>query len=470
MERRPTVLVLDDERRLIDEISEFLLARGYTVLEADRPSAAFKAIDGREVDLALVDIKLPEYDGLEFLRRLREERPLVETIVMSGHGDMESVISAFRLGAFDYLKKPFTPIELQAALSRTTRFLKALGESRRYADLCADLNRELASDGDFIGVSPRIGSVREQIARAAANPDTPVLIRGESGTGKELVARRIHSLSARASGRFIPVNCAAVPREIFESEFFGHVRGAFTDAHERREGLFRSASGGTLFLDEIGEMPLELQAKLLRVLEDGMIRAVGSDRDEPSDTRIVCATNRGLPDLVESGRFRRDLYYRLAVIEVEIAPLRERREDIPVLARYFLEQWKLPPALIAEILDADFVAALEGYDYPGNIRELRNFMERASILRRKPNDDEVSAWFVSRRDTAAARVAGSPEAVPIGPSDTYDLDAVIRGTIRRAMSQERGVRSRAAKLLGISRQALDRRLEKMIDPPTKPIP
>ena len=317
MTTKASILVLDDERRLVDEISEFLIAKEYGVVRADRPSEAFRVIEGQQISLALVDIKLPEYDGLEFVRRLKESRPEIETIMMSGHGDMESVISAFRLGAFDYLKKPFSTIELQAALSRTTRYLEAVDQSRKYAGLCAELNRQLADDGGFVGASSAMDKVREHISVAAANPDAPVLIQGESGTGKELVARRIHSLSGRASRRFVPVNCAAVPKDIFESEFFGHEKGAFTDARQARDGLFRSAHGGTLFLDEIGETPIELQPKLLRAIEEKSIRPVGSDSERSIDARIICASNRDLVARTESGEFRKDLYYRLAVIEID---------------------------------------------------------------------------------------------------------------------------------------------------------
>jgi DNA-binding NtrC family response regulator len=267
-----SILVLDDEKRIIREVSEFLENKGYLVHTADRPSAAFSLLQLSPVDIALIDIKLPEYSGLDFLRRLREQSPATESIMMSGHGDMDSVIEAFRIGAFDYLRKPFSSFELHAAIERIRRFLEAQNSTRRYAMLCEELNRELIGNEELIGASPAIEIVRESIATAATHADTPVLIYGESGTGKELVARRIHALSARSSGRFVAVNCAAVPPEMFESEFFGHTRGAFTDARASRDGLFKTASGGTLFLDEVAEIPLHLQAKLLRVIEDGKLR------------------------------------------------------------------------------------------------------------------------------------------------------------------------------------------------------
>jgi len=430
------------------------------VITAERPSAAFQAIEGRPIGLALIDIKLPEYDGLEFIRRLKENRPEIETIVMSGHGDMESVIAAFRLGAFDYLKKPFTTIELQAALSRTTRYLVAVDESRRYAGICAELNKELAADGDFIGESSAMVSVREQIAVAAANPDTPVLIQGESGTGKELVARRIHALSARVSGRFVAVNCAAVPKDIFESEFFGHERGAFTDARQMREGLFRTAHGGSLFLDEIGETPIELQSKLLRAIEEKKVRPIGSDEERESDARIICASNRNLLNQTAQGTFRKDLYYRLAVVEIHLKPLRERSEDIPVLARHFLALGKLHPVSINEILDASFLQAMMDYNFPGNIRELRNIMERTCILGRKPTNAEIANWFNMSGSNHLTKKDIPVRDVENGQDRTCNLKTMEAQLIDQALHQANGVHAQAARLLGISRQALDRKLKK----------
>jgi DNA-binding NtrC family response regulator len=452
MPRPPAILVLDDEVRILEEIREFLESRGREAVVAERPSAAFRAIEGRDIGIALVDMKLPEYDGLEFIRRLKAARPEVEPIAMSGHGDMESVIAAFRLGAFDYLRKPFTTVELELALGRTARFMDAAGESKRYAGMMAELNRELAGGEGLLGDSQAMGKVREMIALAAANPDSPVLIRGESGTGKELAARQIHALGARASGRFVAVNCAAVPREVFESEFFGHARGAFTDAKGPREGLFRSAHKGTLFLDEVGELPLELQAKLLRAIEEKAVRPVGADEERESDARVICATNRDLAALSSSGAFRRDLYYRLAVLEIDLPPLRERKEDIPALARCFLERRGLAEPVIERICDGDFMAALGGYDFPGNARELKNFMERAAILGRRPSAEELAAWFGRIREPARR---------PDGGDKDFSLARLERDAVLRAMDEAKGVQAVAARLLGISRQSLERKLAKI---------
>jgi DNA-binding NtrC family response regulator len=449
-----SILILDDETRLAEELAEYLEAAGYRPLTASRPSEAFRALESSGVDIAIVDIKLPEYDGLEFLRRLKDRHPTVETIVMSGHGDMDNVIEALRLGAFDYLRKPFASFDLQTALGRTRKYLEAQRESRRYAELCATLNEELSGGSELVGSSAAMDRVRESIAVAAENSDAPVLIGGESGTGKELVARRIHALGPRASGRFVPVNCAAVPREMFESEFFGHERGAFTDARSAREGLFRAADGGTLFLDEVGEVPIDLQAKLLRAIEERRVRPVGSDEERSADARIVCATNRNLAAAVEAGGFRRDLYYRLAVIEIALPPLRERNGDVMELAEHFMRRFAGSDAVPR--FTSAFADRLSRYSFPGNVRELRNIIERAAIAKRQVIDLDalgclpVEAPAEDRDRTAADR----------REKDDLNLDLIERETIVEALRRSNGVAAAAARLLGITRQSLDRRMER----------
>ncbi|MBN2874426.1 MAG: sigma-54-dependent Fis family transcriptional regulator [Spirochaetales bacterium] len=455
---KTAVLVLDDEARLTEEIGEYLGNAGFEVRIADRPSAAFTVLRNDHIDIALIDIKLPEYDGLVFLKHLKAQYPDVESVVMSGHGDMDSVIEALRLGAFDYLRKPFSTFELQTAINRTTRFLDAKDTTRRYAQLCAELNHELAEDSDMVGSSPSMLEVGEQMARAAAHPDTPVLIHGESGTGKELVARRIHNLSARASGRFIAVNCAAIPRDMFESEFFGHAKGAFTDAHTARAGLFRSADGGTLFLDEVGEVPLSSQTKLLRILEDGAVRPVGSDEEQTVDVRILCATNRDLGALVKDGLFRRDLYYRLAVIEIPLPPLRDRIEDIEKLANLFHTRFCLRAGTTPRPMDPGLLARLKLYSFPGNVRELKNLVERITILGRAPTEKELSAWLDP--DSVGSDFEDASGAVVDKPRSGLNLQRLERDAVSLALERSGGVRAVAARLLGITRQALDRRMER----------
>lgn len=452
-----SILIVDDEPRIRTELSEYLENLGFTVYIADRPSAALACAESNPVDIAVVDIKLPEYSGLSLIEKMRSSHPDVETIVMSGHGDMDSAIEAFRLGAFDYLRKPFSVLEMQTAISRTSRYVKAQRGAKEYSLLCSDLNRELAGGSPLLGTSRGIDLVREKIAAAAGNPLSPVLVQGESGTGKEIVARQIHAQSERSSARFVPVNCASVPRDMFESEFFGHRRGAFTDARDARSGLFRTAAGGTLFLDEVSEIPVELQAKLLRVLESGSVRPVGADTEYPVDVRIICATNRNLLDAVDSGKFRTDLYYRLAVIEIVVPPLRDRPEDIPLLARHFLSVADGSAAKTDALLPDTLIKAMQTYSFPGNVRELKNFIERIIINSRIPGAPAITTLSelcpVSRcTDSLTGCCAPAPF------SGTLDLNALEKQAISIALERSGGVQTVAAEMLGISRQALDRRI------------
>ncbi|AEJ19118.1 sigma-54-dependent transcriptional regulator [Gracilinema caldarium] len=468
------VLVLDDETRLAEEIGEYLESKGFSVYVADKPSKAFQIIHANPIQIAMVDIKLPEYDGLTFLKKLQAEQSIIETIIMSGHGDMESVIEALRLGAFDYLRKPFTSLELEAAINRISRFLDVQQNYRRFAKKCMELEDQIYSGDDLIGKSPIIIKIREEIERAAQFPDVSVLIRGESGTGKELVARSIHRKSNRSSGSFVPVNCAAIPREMFESEFFGHAKGAFTDAQTRRDGLFKAADGGTLFLDEVGEIPIELQAKLLRVLEDKRVRPVGMDREIPTDVRVIGATNRDLLEEVRQGRFRKDLYYRLNVMDMYIPPLRERSEDIPELASFFYKQASLRSGRLVEPLDETLFAILSQYYFPGNIRELKNLMERIVILGRKPSERDLMAWLDPEHcgcfktfsepgfNDPALHLDLPVKKVSLRAMQMQELnlEQLERNAIQVALQTSRGNLSAAARLLGITRQALDRRMKK----------
>lgn len=461
-----SVLVLDDEVRLADEIGEYLESKGFAPYIADRPSKAFQIIHSTPIHIAMVDIKLPEYDGLTFLRKLRAEQSAIESIIMSGHGDMESVIEALRLGAFDYLRKPFSSMELQASISRISRFLEVQQNYQRTAKRCTELQEQLLARNELIGHSPPMNLIREEIQRAAQFADVSVLVHGESGTGKELVARQIHLLSERSDAAFVPVNCAAIPRDMFESEFFGHEKGAFTDAQMKRNGLFRTADGGTLFLDEVGEIPLELQAKLLRAIEEKRVRPVGMDREVPADVRIIGATNRDLLQEVRQGRFRKDLYYRLVVMEIHVPPLRERAQDIPELANFFYEQGCLRAGRQCKPLQPSLFEILSCYYFPGNIRELKNLMERIVILGRDPNETELKAWLDPEHcGCSGNRLLESEIASVDGKEGNYgdeslNLDQLEKSAILLALQKSHGVQSTAARLLGITRQALNRRLIK----------
>ena len=445
-----TILVLEDERRLLDELSEYLESNGFRVFGAASPSKAMYIVQSQPIDIAIIDIKLPEYSGIDFLERLKDEKPEVEAIVMSGHGDMDTVIQAMRSGAFDFLQKPFKPIDIKIAIERTSKYVLLQEHAHNLRTACSALQKEILSIGGvrLIGVSPAVRKTAELVDAAAENPDTPVLITGESGTGKELVARLIHLKSRRSAEPFVPVNCAAVSQQLIESEFFGHRKGAFTDAQDKRKGFFRSADKGTLFLDEIGDMPYELQTKLLRVIEEKSIRPVGSDEEIPVDVRILCATNRRLDDLIREKKFRLDLYHRISVFDINIPPLRERIEDIPVLAEYFLENFSRDMGKPALKLSEEDIHALQAYEYPGNIRELKNILEKAVILGRAP----------AVADSPCAPLGGGAPADSDLP--TLNLEELERLAVVCALKSCRGNMSKAAGMLGLSRQALDRRMLK----------
>ncbi len=436
------ILIVEDDGRLAEELSEYLQGRGFSVLSAASPSQALQLTRAHDIDVALIDIKLPEYDGLQLLRFLKQEFPALQAIMMSGHGDMDTVIQALRQGAFDYLAKPFTPPELEAAVIRLQRYLASLRENR---NLRQALSQVLSGGGGelLLGSSEPLRRVRERIDKAAG-VEAAVIILGESGTGKELAARAIHYQGPRSGGPFVAVNCAALPQSTVESELFGHVRGAFTGATADRKGHIRSADGGTLFLDEIGELPLELQAKFLRVLETRTVRSLGSDREVPVDFRVICATNRPLTDMVREGRFREDLYYRLSVLEIVMPSLNQIPEDIPVLARHFWVTLSLRMGKPERNLPEGFLKYLSQRRYSGNVRELRNIVERALIL----GPEEVMANSEGQN---------SPSTGP----DELNLRTQEVRLIRLALERTGGNHTRAAELLGISRQALLRRLAEM---------
>lgn len=450
--RQMKILILEDDRRLAEELCEYLETEGFDAARAEKPSSAFTLLGRTQFDIALIDLKLPEYDGIEFLKRMKTEYPLIEAVIMSGHGDMESVIEALRHGAFDYLKKPFSPVEIKMAIARTGKYLAAMRDNDELKRMCDSLCSDVVSDGDIrlVGNSKAIQNVSAFIDLAGKHADSPVLLTGESGTGKELVARLIHLSSERKTGRFQAVNCSAIPSELFESEFFGYEKGAFTDAKSSRKGFFRAADRGSLFLDEIGELSLQQQTKLLRVIEDRQVRPVGSDDSIPVDVRIICATNRDLTELIEEGKFRLDLYYRLSVLIIEIPPLRERNDDIPLLVDFFLDSYCRRMGKKRLTADQASVEALRFYDFPGNIRELRNMVERAVITGSEP--------------LQIVPPVGSPGLVCNGlhgaDQPILDLATLEHNAIIKALEASKGIRTRAANLLGISRQALSRKLKK----------
>jgi DNA-binding NtrC family response regulator len=373
---RAHVLVVDDEPSILTTLQKALSLEGYGVDVAGGIKVAEDKLKKRTYDLCLFDVMLPDGDGVELLQRMRVAKTDTPVIMMSGHATIDTAVRAVRVGALNFLEKPLNTDALLIAVETALRLTRAEAEAR-------DLRRAAGATGELVGGSPAIKKLVEQIGRAAKSAAS-VLVTGERGTGKELVARAIHTLSPRAKGPLEKLNCAALPSELIESELFGHEAGAFTGATKQRRGKFERASGGTLFLDEVGDMPLPMQAKLLRVLQEREIERVGGNETLTVDVRVVAATNRDLVATCESGAFRPDLYDRLNVLPLAIPPLRARREDIPLLARHFLELAASTNDRRNMRLEDDALAVLAGYSWPGNVRELKNVIERLVIL--SPDD------------------------------------------------------------------------------------
>ncbi|PLY12711.1 MAG: hypothetical protein C0624_00460 [Desulfuromonas sp.] len=433
------VLVVDDEPAMRDMLRRVLTKAGYRVTEASGGKEALALLHEHPFDALLCDIRMPGMDGQEFLRE-GAKQGLPTTIMMSAYGTIDTAVECMKLGAYDFISKPFRPDEVLMALRKA-------GERQQLHDENRRLRSQLASNGkvgEMVYTSEEMQRLAGLIERVADSV-SPVLVTGETGTGKELVARALHQHSSRHSGPFVAVNCGAISSGLMESELFGHIKGAFTGADRERKGLFAAASQGTLFLDEIGELPLELQPKLLRVLQEGEVRPVGASKTRAVDVRVVTATARDLQQEVEQGRFRDDLYYRLNVLHLHLPPLRERSEDIPLLAQHFTALAAGREGLPAPEIDEDALATLSDYGWPGNVRELQNFMEKALIFcRDKRLGVNDLPWEVRREPREA--------------SDNLSLKkAAVRlekEYIRKALAATGGNRTRAAKLLEISHRAL----------------
>jgi len=436
------VLVLDDEPLLLRSLQRILAADGHRLVAVESVAAAEPCLADPDLDVVLLDLFLGEASGLALLERLKRERPEVEVIVMTGHASIESAVRCIRRGAFDYLEKPFEDV-----FRVRTTVRKAL-ERRRLISRNRELEEELrgrSASPELVGRAPAMRALVRTL-QALRHNESHVLIHGESGTGKELVARALQAASPRAAGAFVPVDCGALPETIIESELFGNERGAFTGALGAT-GLFRMANHGTLFLDEIGELPLGVQAKLLRALQHKEVRPVGSASAVPVDLRVIAATHRDLPQMVAQGRFRADLFYRLDVVRIEIPPLRERREDVPLLVHHFLRK-HAGQGRVTGIEDAALELLLEA-EWPGNVRELENAVESALAL--APGPLLRAADFpVARRRAPAA--AAPPSDVPLS------LDAYERCALERALRETGGDAPAAARLLGIGRSTFYRRL------------
>lgn len=416
------ILVIDDDRGLRRSVQLILSDAGYEVVEAADGRAGLEAAREHAPEIILCDVRMPRMNGLEFLDRYVEEGGGALVVVMTAYGSMDMAVDAMKRGAYDYVPKPFGADQILLTLEKARERESLRREVGR-------LREEVRSDrrfGDLVVRAPSM--VRAlQVAVKVAPHDSPVLIRGESGTGKELVARLIHRESARGEGPFVPVNCGAIPAALLESEFFGHVKGAFTGADRDREGLFATARGGTLFLDEVGELPPELQVKLLRVLQEGEVRPLGGDRVTTADARIVAATNIDLEEAMQDGRFRQDLYYRLAVVPIELPPLRRRTEEIPALAHYLLERHARRLGLEIDGIAADAMECLLDYPWPGNVRELENVLERALIL---CDGGRITALDLPEAVADPSDPFEDPDP-RIDPDDDPDRDEAARAPVRR---------------------------------------
>jgi len=477
---RERVLVVEDESYVRDSLGELLRSRGYDVDCEGTADAALALLSRAPVDLVLTDLRLPGADGLQLVRKIRQSFPDLPVIVLTGYGTVASAVDCLKAGAHDYVLKPADPDALESSVAKAL----AARALRREVDYLRD-------DTGEAGAALPIGRSESwekavRLVRAAAPTDSTILLLGESGTGKELVARLIHRWSGRATGPFVRVNCAAIPVDMWESEFFGHRKGAFTGATADREGRFRLAHHGTLFMDEVGAMPPPGQAKILRVLQDGEFDRLGDARPTRVDVRVVAATNSDLDAEVAAGRFRQDLFYRLNVVRIQLPPLRDRLEDVPLLARAFTAEIAARLGRTVPALDEDILARLTSYWWPGNVRELRNVIERAIILSPPgslagldlPSGPNVAGpWSGERRGEAAEEPRGEAAGEPRGAASEGASDARSDLNIRavlatrekeilvEALRRSGGIRKDAARLLGIDQRNLAYYLRKHgIDP------
>src|SRR5690554_590780 len=386
----PRILIIEDEAAIRRVLVKILTEenKDYEVFEAEDGLAGMEIIKKEDFDLILCDIKMPKMDGVEVLEAVKKIKPEIPIIMISGHGDLDTAVNTMRLGAFDYISKP-------PDLNRLLNTVRIALDTQELVVENARLKKKVSRNYEMIGDSPAIGMVKEMIEKVAPT-EARVLITGPNGTGKELVAHWLHQKSARSSGPMVEVNCAAIPSELIESELFGHVKGAFTSANKDRAGKFEAANGGTIFLDEVGDMSLSAQAKVLRALQENKVQRVGSDRDIKVDVRVITATNKDLNKEIQEGRFREDLYHRLAVILIKVPALKDRQEDIPLLVEYFSERISTEHGTAPKKFDDKAVKLLQEYDWTGNIRELRNVVERLIILGGKEISEKDVQLFASK--------------------------------------------------------------------------
>jgi DNA-binding NtrC family response regulator len=432
---RKNILVVDDEKSQREILEMILSGEGYDVTTAASGEAALKFAKDRRFDLALTDLKMTGMDGIELLSQLLAYDSSIIVILLTAHGSIESAKEALRRGAFDYLEKPYDKSALLETINRA-------------------LDRLEAIDSEIVSASPKMETVKKMVLKVARSNST-VLVRGESGTGKELIARAVHNQSPRATEMFQAVNCAAINENLLESELFGHEKGSFTGAHAEKKGLFEIADRGTLFLDEIAELDVGIQAKLLRALQERKIRRVGGTHEINVDVRVIAATNRDLRAMVSDGRFRDDLYYRINVLSIDVPPLRERREDIPVLIEYFLKKHTKNTSRLVTGLTAETRKLMNDYSWPGNVRQLESAIERAILL---SEGDQITPDDLPTE--VRQEVGPAAEGAFKLPAEGINFEEVERNLITQAMEQTDYNITRAAKLLGLTFRTLQYRLEK----------
>jgi DNA-binding NtrC family response regulator len=452
------ILIVDDEAFIRENLERILAEDGYRPFSTESGAEAVKKVSEEDVDLVLLDLNLAGKSGLDVLRELKEVDPEVLVIIITGYGTVESAVEALKMGAYDYMKKPFKAdaIRLIVKLALETQSLR-----REVRHLRRDAkDKDLLDSADMVGSSPALLQVYRQIREVSKHETATVLITGESGTGKELVARGIHNLSPRKERPFVEINCGSLPFNLLETELFGHERGAFTDAKNRKIGLFEESNGGTIFLDEIGEMDMNLQVKLLRVLEDRKIRRLGGNRNIDIDARVIAATNRNLKEAIEDKTFREDLYYRLNVFPIHISPLRDRREDIPPLLDYFIKRFSREFNKRIREISRDALDLLMRYHWPGNVRELRNVVERICIMHNaeviKPDFLPSEIWGEAPRREAPCSYDIPPEGIMLEEM----IGEIEKDLIEKAVRITGGNVAKTARLLNVPRGTLRYKLEK----------
>lgn len=449
MEKSGSKILIIDDDPVYRRLSSSILRERFTVYTAETPSAGFETLKAEKIDYVICDYRLPQMDGLSVLDRIKTDYPHIEVIMVSDAGNMDTVIEALRRGAVDYFKKPFTPADIWMSIEKTQRFSKLKkdfqSEKNKNNQLKQWVDKELGLQ--MMGQSSVIEEVKSQMRLVARTPDTSVLIIGESGTGKELVARGIHNMSTRREELFGAVNMSAIPESLFESEFFGHKKGSFTGAIADKAGWFETTDKGSLFLDEIGDMPHNLQVKLLRVLEEKKYVKVGNQKEQTFDIRIIAATNKSLEEISNPKVFRTDLFHRIGTFIIHLPPLRERKEDIPVLVNYFVEQFSEKMAKTNIQVAPEVNALLQSYNFPGNIRELRNLIERAVILC-KDNVIKVENFSIINKLAHCSPL-----------EENYDLQEIEKRAIIKALESSGNDQAEAARRLNIDCKSLSKKIK-----------